>query len=160
MHTRIARPAGSATAAAAPWPPDIEGATNVFVEFAAAHAPTLVPRDLLIRNDILPTIPKKNAPNMNVAVDVDRFTQMFAASSTVSDERGPRSKVTVTHLEPLRRFDCDTRFPGAVIHFEHELRARQMPRGAHSPIGFALPDRLRRCGALLSGAGSRLDFRP
>lgn len=47
---------------------------------AAEYAPTLVPRDLLIRHDILRTIPKKKPANMNVAVDVDadRFTEMFA----------------------------------------------------------------------------------
>ena len=34
---------------------------------------------MLIRNDILRTIPKKMAPNMNVAIGVDnvRFTQGF-----------------------------------------------------------------------------------
>lgn len=47
---------------------------------SAEFAPTLVPRDLLIRNDILRTIPKKKPANMNVAVDVDadRFTEFFA----------------------------------------------------------------------------------
>jgi len=29
--------------------------------------------------------------------------------------------VIIANLEPLRRFDCDTRFPGAVMHFKHEL---------------------------------------
>ena len=43
------------------------------------YAPTLVPRDLLIRYDILRTIPKKKPANMDVAVDVDadRFTELF-----------------------------------------------------------------------------------
>jgi inosine-uridine nucleoside N-ribohydrolase len=54
--------------------------TSARIHVATEYAPTLVPRDLLIRNDILRTIPKKKAPNMNVAVDVDadRFTQLFA----------------------------------------------------------------------------------
>lgn len=54
--------------------------TTARIHVAAEYAPTLVPRDLLIRNDILRTIPKKKKPNMNVAVDVDadRFTQLFA----------------------------------------------------------------------------------
>ncbi len=52
--------------------------TPARIHISAEYAPTLVPRDLLIRNDILRTIPKKK-PNMNVAVDVDadRFTQLF-----------------------------------------------------------------------------------
>lgn len=47
---------------------------------AAEYAPTVILRDMLIRNDILRTIPKKKAANMNVAVDVDadRFTALFA----------------------------------------------------------------------------------
>lgn len=54
--------------------------TSARIHISAEYAPTLVPRDLLIRNDILRTIPKKKAPNMAVAVDVDadRFTQLFA----------------------------------------------------------------------------------
>lgn len=46
---------------------------------SAEYAPTLIPRDLLIRNDILRTIPKKKPANMDVAVDVDvdRFTKLF-----------------------------------------------------------------------------------
>ena len=45
----------------------------------AEFAPTVILRDMLIRNDILRTIPKKMAPNMNVAIGVDnvRFTQDF-----------------------------------------------------------------------------------
>lgn len=45
----------------------------------AEFAPTVVLRDMLIRNDILRTIPKKMAPNMNVAIGVDnkRFTEDF-----------------------------------------------------------------------------------
>jgi len=52
-----------------------EARLHIDVEFAD----TLVPRDLLIRHDILRTIPKKLPPNMNVAVDVDsgRFTKEF-----------------------------------------------------------------------------------
>jgi inosine-uridine nucleoside N-ribohydrolase len=54
--------------------------TSARLHVSAEFAPTLVPRDLLIRHDILRTIPKKKAPNMNVAVDVDadRFTELFA----------------------------------------------------------------------------------
>jgi len=29
--------------------------------------------------------------------------------------------MTITRLEPMARFDCETRFPGATMHFEHEL---------------------------------------
>ena len=45
----------------------------------AEFAPTVILRDMLIRNDILRTIPKKMAPNMSVAIGVDnvRFTQEF-----------------------------------------------------------------------------------
>ena len=45
----------------------------------AEFVPTVILRDMLIRNDILRTIPKKMAPNMNVAIGVDnvRFTEDF-----------------------------------------------------------------------------------
>lgn len=45
----------------------------------AEFAPTIILRDMLIRNDILRTIPKKMSPNMSVAIGVDnvRFTQDF-----------------------------------------------------------------------------------
>lgn len=48
---------------------------------AAEFAPTPIERDLLIREDILRTIPKKDVPNMDVCVDVDadRFTDLFTA---------------------------------------------------------------------------------
>lgn len=54
--------------------------TTARIHVATEFAPTLISRDMLIRNDILRTIPKKKAPNMNVAVEVDadRFTQLFA----------------------------------------------------------------------------------
>ena len=55
-----------------------------FCEFARVHiaaefAPTTVGRDMLIKQDILRTVPKKLAPNMNLAVKVnaDRFTDHF-----------------------------------------------------------------------------------
>jgi len=53
---------------------------------AAEYAPTLIPRDLLIRYDILRTIPKKRPPNMDVAVsvDADRFTDLFTRRITGS----------------------------------------------------------------------------
>ncbi|MHC1773737.1 MAG: nucleoside hydrolase [Flexilinea sp.] len=52
-----------------------EARLHVDVEFAQ----TVILRDMIIRNDILRTIPKKMAPNMNVAIGVDnhRFTQDF-----------------------------------------------------------------------------------
>lgn len=48
---------------------------------AAEFAPTPIDRDLIIRNDILRTIPKKLPPNMNacVDVDVDRFRELFTS---------------------------------------------------------------------------------
>jgi inosine-uridine nucleoside N-ribohydrolase len=54
--------------------------TSARIHVATEYAPTVVLRDMIIRNDIIRTIPKKKAPNMNVAVDVDadRFTQLFA----------------------------------------------------------------------------------
>ncbi|MHB1929723.1 MAG: SRPBCC family protein [Acidimicrobiales bacterium] len=39
----------------------------------------------------------------------------------VKPTHGPRSKLTITQVEPLERFDCETRFPGSVMHFEHEM---------------------------------------
>ena len=44
-----------------------EARLHVDVEFA----PTVILRDMIIRNDILRTIPKKAAPNMSVAIGVD-----------------------------------------------------------------------------------------
>lgn len=48
---------------------------------SAEFAPTPIERDLIVRNDILRTIPKKAEPNMDVCVDVDanRFTNLFTA---------------------------------------------------------------------------------
>ena len=45
----------------------------------AEFAQTIILRDMIVRNDILRTIPKKMAPNMNVAIGVDneRFTEEF-----------------------------------------------------------------------------------
>jgi len=55
-----------------------------FCEFARVHisaefATTTVGRDMLIKDDILRTVPKKLPPNMNLAVKVnaDRFTDHF-----------------------------------------------------------------------------------
>lgn len=55
-----------------------------FIEEARLHidaefAPTVILRDMVVRNDILRTIPKKKPANMNVAVGVDnkRFTEDF-----------------------------------------------------------------------------------
>lgn len=50
-------------------------AINLAVEFSS----TVIERDMLIRNDILRTVPKKLPPNVNLAVDVDaaRFTDLF-----------------------------------------------------------------------------------
>jgi purine nucleosidase len=55
-----------------------------FCEFARVHiaaefAPTTVERDMVVKQDILRTIPKKLPPNMNLAVKVeaDRFTEHF-----------------------------------------------------------------------------------
>jgi purine nucleosidase len=55
-----------------------------FCEFARVHiaaefAPTTVERDMVIKYDILRTLPKKLPANMNLAVkvDADRFTDHF-----------------------------------------------------------------------------------
>jgi purine nucleosidase len=55
-----------------------------FCEFARVHiaaefAPTIVERDMVIKHDILRTLPKKLPANMNLAVkvDADRFTDHF-----------------------------------------------------------------------------------
>ena len=55
-----------------------------FCEFARVHiaaefAPTVVERDMVIKHDILRTLPKKLPANMNLAVkvDPDRFTDHF-----------------------------------------------------------------------------------
>lgn len=57
-----------------------------FCEFAKVHiatefSPTTVARDMLIKHDILRTVPKKLPPNMNLAVkvDADRFTDHFTS---------------------------------------------------------------------------------
>lgn len=49
------------------------------VHIAAEFAPTTVGRDMLVKHDILRTLPKKLPPNMNLAVKVDanRFTDHF-----------------------------------------------------------------------------------
>jgi inosine-uridine nucleoside N-ribohydrolase len=49
------------------------------LHISAEFAPTPIARDLLERNDVLRTIPRKLEPNMDVAVtiDVDRFTDHF-----------------------------------------------------------------------------------
>ena len=58
----------------------------------------------------------------------------------VKPKRGPKSKLTISRLEPVRRFDCETRFPGAVMHFEHEV----MP----TPTGSEFTHRIRFSGLL------------
>ena len=49
------------------------------LHIAAEFAPTPIERDLIVRNDILRTIPKKLPANMDLCVDVDavRFTELF-----------------------------------------------------------------------------------
>lgn len=49
------------------------------LHIAAEFAPTPIERDLIVRNDVLRTIPKKLPPNMDLCVDVDveRFTELF-----------------------------------------------------------------------------------
>jgi inosine-uridine nucleoside N-ribohydrolase len=56
---------------------------------AAEFAPTPIERDLIIRYDVLRTIPKKDEPNMQVCVDVDadRFTDLFTQRITNAPER-------------------------------------------------------------------------
>lgn len=63
-------------------------------------------------------------------------------SGSVKPRRGPRSKVTIARLEPMSRFDCETRFLGAVMHFEHELLA--------TDNGCQLTHRVRFSGPLAS----------
>ncbi len=60
----------------------------------------------------------------------------------VNPHRGPRSKVTITRVEAMHRFDCDTRFVGAVMHFEHELAATP------DRVGCSFTHRVRFTGPL------------
>ena len=62
-------------------------------------------------------------------------------AGSVKPRRGPRSRITVARGDPAGRFDCVTRFPGAVMHFEHELEA--LDRG-----GCRFTHRLRFTGPL------------
>jgi len=43
------------------------------------------------------------------------------ATGRVKPRQGPASRVTVTVIEQPTRFDCQSRLPGAVMRFEHEL---------------------------------------
>ncbi len=58
--------------------------TIVNLHIELEYPPTIIPRDMLIRYDILRTIPKKRPPNMEVAVEVDadRFTDLFVERIT------------------------------------------------------------------------------
>jgi len=58
----------------------------------------------------------------------------------VKPKRGSKSKLTISRLEPTRRFDCETRLPGAVMHFEHEVMA--------TPTGSEFTHRIRFSGPL------------
>lgn len=51
------------------------------LHIATEFAPTPIERDLIVRHDVLRTIPKKDEANMDVAVtvDADRFTDLFTA---------------------------------------------------------------------------------
>ncbi|MDQ3900918.1 MAG: nucleoside hydrolase [Actinomycetota bacterium] len=67
---------------------------------SAEFAPTPIERDLLLRNDILRTIPRKLEPNMDVAVTVesDRFTDHFTDRmvGTQTAASGAEERQTVT----------------------------------------------------------------
>ena len=53
-------------------------------------------------------------------------------------------------MEPMRRFDCDTRFPSAVMHFEHQLAE------APDHAGCSFTHRLRFTGPLATLWGTLL----
>lgn len=63
------------------------------IHLAAEFAPTVIERDMLIRDDILRTIPKKLPPNMKLCVDVDaaRFTDQFTARVVSQEGTGART---------------------------------------------------------------------
>ena len=67
----------------------------------------------------------------------------------IKPKRGPKSKLKISRLEPTRRFDCQTRFPGAVMHFEHEVTS--------TPAGCEFIHRIRFSGPLagLNGLARR-----
>lgn len=55
--------------------------TYARVHIAAEFAPTTIERDMIVKHDILRTLPKKLPPNMDLAVTVDanRFTDHFTS---------------------------------------------------------------------------------
>jgi len=63
---------------------DMSLVTIAILHIELEYPPAILPRDMLIRYDILRTIPKKRPPNMEVAIEVDvkRFTDLFVERIT------------------------------------------------------------------------------